>query len=143
MHGVHFMSSWTFLFPLLHPSTPAPALTASTNLGVMTALVWLVTGATSGLGKALVSSIVSKGDKVVATGRNAEQRLADLKSSNVAVVDLDVSASREIIDGQVAKAWAAFGQIDVLVNNAGFSAPKSIEEARYKISVQYFPIRVG
>lgn len=109
----------------------------------MTALVWLVTGATSGLGKALVSSIVSKGDKVVATGRNAEQRLADLKSSNVAVVDLDVSASREIIDGQVAKAWAAFGQIDVLVNNAGFSAPKSIEEARYKISVQYFPIRVG
>jgi NADP-dependent 3-hydroxy acid dehydrogenase YdfG len=109
----------------------------------MTALVWLVTGATSGLGKALVSNIVSKGDKVVATGRNAEQRLADLMSSNVAVVDLDVSASREIIDAQVAKAWAAFGQIDIVVNNAGFSAPKSIEEARYNISARYFLIGIS
>lgn len=104
----------------------------------MSPLVWLVTGATSGLGKALVSNIVSKGDKVIATGRNAEHRLADLKSGDVAVVDLDVSASKEIIEAQVTKAWGAFGRVDVLVNNAGFSAPKSVEEARYNISVQCF-----
>jgi NADP-dependent 3-hydroxy acid dehydrogenase YdfG len=96
----------------------------------MAPLVWLVTGATSGLGEALVSRIVAKGDKVVATGRRAEQRLANLRSDDVTVVDLDVSASRENVAAQVKKAWEAFGRIDVLVNNAGFSAPKAIEEAR-------------
>jgi NADP-dependent 3-hydroxy acid dehydrogenase YdfG len=96
----------------------------------MAPLVWLITGATSGLGEALVSRIVARGDRVVATGRQAEQRLASLRSDNVAVVDLDVSASRESVEAQVKKAWEAFGQIDVLVNNAGCSAPKAIEEAR-------------
>jgi NAD(P)-dependent dehydrogenase (short-subunit alcohol dehydrogenase family) len=57
--------------------------------------VWLVTGATSGLGRALVSKIREVGDKVIATGRQAEQRLAELNSDDVAVLDLDVSASRE------------------------------------------------
>jgi len=99
----------------------------------MAPLVWLVTGATSGLGKTLISHIVSRGDKVVATGRHAEQRIADLKSDSVAIINLDVSAGRDIIDAQVKKAWESFGRIDVLVNNAGFSAPKSIEEARYVI----------
>ena len=96
----------------------------------MAPLVWLITGATSGLGRALVSKLIEKGDKVVATGRNAEKRLADLKSESVAVVDLDVSAPREEVSLQVQKAWEAFGQIDILVNNAGMSAPKAIEEGR-------------
>ena len=102
----------------------------------MTALIWLVTGATSGLGEALVSCVVSKGHKVVATGRQAEQRLANIQSDNVAVVNLDVSASREYVDVQVKKAWEAFGRIDVLVNNSGFSALKAIEEARYVIALR-------
>jgi NADP-dependent 3-hydroxy acid dehydrogenase YdfG len=97
----------------------------------MTAPVWLITGATSGLGKTLVSCIVDKGNRVVATGRQAEQRLADLRSDSVAVVDLDISASRGDVERQVKKAWEAFGHIDILVNNAGLSAPKAIEEARY------------
>jgi NADP-dependent 3-hydroxy acid dehydrogenase YdfG len=105
-------------------------ITYPTNTFNMAPLVWLVTGATSGLGRTLISQIIDKGDKVVATGRNAEQRLADLKSDKVAVVDLDVSASREDMSAQIKKSWNAFGQIDILVNNAGVSAPKAIEEAR-------------
>lgn len=97
----------------------------------MAVLVWLITGATSGLGRALVFRIVANGDKVVATGRNAEKRLADIRSVNVSTIDLDVSANRETVEAQVKKAWEAFGRIDVLINNAGLSAPKSIEEARY------------
>ena len=47
----------------------------------MALLVWMVTGCTTGFGKSMVKSITSAGDKVVvAIGRNAEQRLDDLKS---------------------------------------------------------------
>ena len=97
----------------------------------MAPLIWFITGATSGLGEALVSRALAAGDRVVATGRWAEERLAHMRSDNVAIVDLDVSESRECIEVQVKKAWKSFGRIDILVNNAGYSAPKAIEEARY------------
>lgn len=95
----------------------------------MAPLIWLITGATSGLGEALVSSALAAGDRVVATGRQAEERLAHLASDNVAVVDLDVSASREHIEAQVKKAWESFGRIDILVNNAG-SLPRRPSKKR-------------
>lgn len=102
----------------------------------MAPLIWLITGATSGLGEALVSRALAAGDRVVATGRRAEERLAHLRSDSVAVIDLDVSESRERIEAQVKKAWESFGRVDILVNNAGYSAPKAIEEARYVNLVQ-------
>ncbi|KAH7129729.1 hypothetical protein B0J13DRAFT_678819 [Dactylonectria estremocensis] len=95
----------------------------------MTQLIWLVTATTSGLGAALVEQLVARGDKVVATGRDVERRLAHLKSDNVAILELDVTAPRSVIDEQIQKAWEVWGRIDVLMNNAGVSAPKSIEEA--------------
>ncbi|KAK0384059.1 hypothetical protein NLU13_8148 [Sarocladium strictum] len=108
----------------------------------MAPLVWLVTGATSGIGRTLLSHITEKGDRVVATGRNAEARLVDLRSNNVAVVDLDVSASREEVAAQIKTAWEAFGRIDVLVNNAGVSAPKAIEEASDHFMQDLFSVNV-
>jgi NADP-dependent 3-hydroxy acid dehydrogenase YdfG len=95
----------------------------------MAPLIWLVTATTSGLGSSLVESIVARGDRVIATGRNAEQRLVHLKSDAVALLDLDVTAGLDAIKTQVEKANAIWGKIDVLLNNAGVSAPKSIEEA--------------
>ncbi|KAK5651616.1 hypothetical protein OQA88_11889 [Cercophora sp. LCS_1] len=95
----------------------------------MAPLVWLVTGTTSGIGKALVQEIVSRGDKVIATGRKVEERLASLKSDNLALLELDISASREAIAAQIKQAWSIFGHIDVLLNNAGMSAMCSAEEA--------------
>lgn len=97
----------------------------------MPQLVWLVTATTSGLGAALVQHLASRGERVIATGRKAEDRLTHLRSENVTVLDLDVTAPRAQIDAQIAKAWQVWGRIDVLYNNAGVSAPKSIEEARY------------
>ncbi|KAB5559599.1 hypothetical protein GE09DRAFT_61442 [Coniochaeta sp. 2T2.1] len=91
--------------------------------------VWLVTGTTSGIGAALVKHIVERGDKVIATGRKAEERLGHLKSDNLAVLELDICADRHHIEEQIKKAWEIFGHIDVLVNNAGASAMKSAEEA--------------
>ncbi|KAM0544802.1 hypothetical protein ACHAPJ_011630 [Fusarium lateritium] len=95
----------------------------------MPQLVWLVTATTSGLGAALVKNLVARGDRVIATGRGATERLTELQSENVFLLDLDVTAPRAQIDEQVKKAWEVWGHVDVLLNNAGISAPKSIEEA--------------
>lgn len=95
----------------------------------MAPLVWLVTGSTSGIGAALINHIVERGDKVVASGRKVEQRLGHLKSENLALLELDITADISEIAAQVAKAWDIFGRIDVVMNNAGMSAMKSAEEA--------------
>lgn len=95
----------------------------------MAPLVWLVTGTTSGIGEALVSEITSRGDKVIATGRNVEKRISHLKSENVALLELDITADSKTIASKISTAWDIFGHIDVLMNNAGMSALKSAEEA--------------
>jgi NADP-dependent 3-hydroxy acid dehydrogenase YdfG len=96
----------------------------------MAALIWMVTGSTTGIGAALVEHLIARGDKVIATGRNAEKRL-HLPSKNAAVLDLDITAEPSAIRAQVEKAWNIFGHIDVLLNNAGVSSMRSAEEAEY------------
>ncbi|EHK18536.1 uncharacterized protein TRIVIDRAFT_47359 [Trichoderma virens Gv29-8] len=91
--------------------------------------VWLVTGTTSGIGAALVNHIISRGDKVIASGRNVEKKLGHLKSGNVALLELDVAAGKSTVEAQVKRAWEIFGHIDVLINNAGMSALKAAEDA--------------
>ena len=97
----------------------------------MAPLIWLVTGTTSGIGRALTQEIVARGDKVIASGRNIEDRLGSLKSDNLALLELDISAGRQAITAKINEAWTIFGHIDVLINNAGISAMKSAEEAEY------------
>ena len=96
----------------------------------MTELVWLVTGCSSGLGEAFVHAIVARGDKVIATGRNAETRLAHLKETGAAIIDLDVTAPQAELDVKIQKAIAIYGKIDVLINNAGYIQFGFIEELR-------------
>jgi NAD(P)-dependent dehydrogenase (short-subunit alcohol dehydrogenase family) len=100
-------------------------------------MVWLVTGSTSGIGATLVQHVLSRGDKVIASGRNVEQRLSHLKSDNIAFLELDISAETSDIEASIKLAWGLFGHIDVLVNNAGMSAMKSAEEAEC-VTYPYF-----
>ncbi|KAF4337756.1 ketoreductase [Fusarium beomiforme] len=95
----------------------------------MAPLVWLVTGTTSGIGAALVNEIVARGDKVIASGRKANQRLGHLKSDNIAILDLDITAPWAVVQSKINEAWNIFGNIDLLLNNAGASALKCAEEA--------------
>lgn len=108
----------------------------------MAPLVWLVTGATSGIGATLVKGIAARGDKVVATGRKAEQRLANLKSENIALLDLDVTSSKAEIDEQIKRAVDIFGRIDVLINNAGMSSTVSLEEASEAFVAKIFNVNL-
>jgi NAD(P)-dependent dehydrogenase (short-subunit alcohol dehydrogenase family) len=81
--------------------------------------VWLITGASRGLGVAIAKAALSAGHAVVATGRNAQSVSAALGShDDLLVVALDVTHPEDA-QAAVAKAVATFGRIDVLVNNAG------------------------
>lgn len=91
--------------------------------------VWLVTGCSSGFGEELVHEILARGDKVIATGRNAAIKLAHLNSTGADIIDLDVTAPQDVLDAKVQEAIAINGKIDFLINNAGFVYSAFAEEA--------------
>ncbi|PVH71971.1 NAD(P)-binding protein [Cadophora sp. DSE1049] len=76
--------------------------------------VWIVTGCSSGFGEAFVHEILARGDKVIATGRNAEIKLAHLKGTSATILDLDVTASQADIGAKIEEAIGIYGKIDVL-----------------------------
>ncbi|SIT13780.1 oxidoreductase [Insolitispirillum peregrinum] len=90
---------------------------------------WLVTGASRGFGRALCEAVLTSGDNVVATARNPDQ-LADLAhghGSRVRTAALDVTDA-VAAEAAVQLAVSAFGQLDVLVNNAGYGDIGSVED---------------
>ena len=91
--------------------------------------VWFITGSSRGLGRALAEAVLAAGHRLVATARNPEElrtlvATAPDRSRAVALDVTDPEATRKAIDAAV----AAFGRIDVLVNNAGYANVASIED---------------
>ena len=82
----------------------------------------LVTGTSTGLGRALVELILEKGEKVVATARatsTLDSLVSQYPASQLLVLPLDVTKQGDVIS-TFARAKEAFGRIDIVVNNAGF-----------------------
>jgi NAD(P)-dependent dehydrogenase (short-subunit alcohol dehydrogenase family) len=93
------------------------------------AKVWLITGSSRGLGRALAEAVLESGDMLVATARNPVQ-LSDLAArygERVRVVALDVTSEQAAV-GAITATIDAFGRLDVLVNNAGYGDVGSIED---------------
>lgn len=91
--------------------------------------VWLITGASRGLGRALAEAVISHGHCVVATARDPVT-IADLGGAapqRVRTIGLDVTDS-ERAGHAVEDAVRAFGRIDVVVNNAGVGLLGALEE---------------
>jgi NAD(P)-dependent dehydrogenase (short-subunit alcohol dehydrogenase family) len=91
--------------------------------------VWLITGASSGFGRAITEAAVAADDTVVATARNAAV-LADLAAAHPGQVEplaLDVT-DVAAIEATVSDVIARHGRIDVLVNNAGRAHVGAAEE---------------
>ncbi|KAH6842405.1 hypothetical protein B0I37DRAFT_356483 [Chaetomium sp. MPI-CAGE-AT-0009] len=96
----------------------------------MAPLVWLITGCSSGFGAQFVHSALARGDKVIATGRNAATKLQQFEGTGAAIVDLDVSLPEAEVKKIVDEAVKIYGRIDVLVNNAGYGLFGALEETR-------------
>ncbi|KZP26168.1 NAD(P)-binding protein [Athelia psychrophila] len=90
--------------------------------------VWLVTGASSGLGKRIVMSALKRGDFVVSSSRSAKPPADFFQSPRLVHRQLDVDASTEEITARVEECINVWGRIDVLVNNAGTVLPALLEE---------------
>lgn len=91
--------------------------------------VWLITGASSGLGRALAEAAIDRGGRVLATGRD-ERLLAELterRPGAARAFRLDVTDPRQA-RAAVGEAVAAFGSLDVVVNNAGYGLFGALEE---------------
>lgn len=92
--------------------------------------VWLITGSSRGLGRAVAEAVLAQGDRLVATARDPRQ-LQDLKQrygGQVHTVALDVRRPEQA-RAAVGAAAEVFGRLDVLVNNAGYGNIAAIEEA--------------
>ena len=95
-----------------------------------TAKVWYITGASRGLGLSLVKRLLDKGYRVAATSRdvqtlNQATGLIDKERFLPLAVDLH---NPDSIDESIQQTLAAFGQIDVVVNNAGYGMTGTVEE---------------
>jgi short-subunit dehydrogenase len=91
--------------------------------------VWLVTGASQGLGFAIVKHLLSMGHDVIATTRDpAKFSATGLEAENLHVIGLDLTSENEVKNA-VAQIIGTHGRIDVLINNAGFGFIGAIEEA--------------
>src|SRR5713101_1002064 len=91
--------------------------------------VWLITGASRGLGRAFTEAVLEAGDLVVATAGNPEQliELQGRYSEKVRTVALDVTNEAQAKTAFEA-AIASFGVLDVLVNNAGYGDVCPVED---------------
>jgi NAD(P)-dependent dehydrogenase (short-subunit alcohol dehydrogenase family) len=81
----------------------------------------LITGASSGIGKATAIYFAQKGWQVAATMRSPEKETELSKLANVKLFKLDVTDNASILSA-IGDAAKQFGKIDVLVNNAGYGA---------------------
>jgi len=99
----------------------------------------LITGASRGLGRALVAAFVEAGVKEVLAGARKAADLAALKSERVTPVQLDVTNDADV------NAVAGLGAIDILVNNAGvagFGNPLTMdfEAVQEELAVNYLGV---
>jgi NAD(P)-dependent dehydrogenase (short-subunit alcohol dehydrogenase family) len=90
---------------------------------------WLITGCSTGLGRALATAVLDRGDSAIVTARDVT-RVEDIAAGhpeNALAVALDVTDSAQIAEA-VKLGTEKFGQIDVLVNNAGYGYRAAVEE---------------
>ncbi|SEG40682.1 NADP-dependent 3-hydroxy acid dehydrogenase YdfG [Actinacidiphila yanglinensis] len=94
--------------------------------------VFLVSGASRGLGREIVRAAAEAGHRVVAGVRSPKslEDLAERYGDRLVVVPLDVTDDEQV-QGAVRTAVDRFGRLDVLVNNAGYANVGSVEDVDF------------
>jgi NAD(P)-dependent dehydrogenase (short-subunit alcohol dehydrogenase family) len=90
---------------------------------------WLITGCSTGLGRAFAEEALARGHDVVVTARDASavQDIADAHPDHAMATALDVTDPDQVT-AAVRLATERFGGVDVLVNNAGYGYRSAVEE---------------
>jgi NAD(P)-dependent dehydrogenase (short-subunit alcohol dehydrogenase family) len=109
-----------------------------------TSKVWYVTGASQGLGLTLVKKLLDSGYRVAATSRNVQKLkeavgVIDADRFLPLVVDLN---NLDCIEESIQQTIAAFGGIDVVVNNAGYGMTGTVEETGEQEIRKIFDVNV-
>src|SRR5947207_3389179 len=114
----------------------------ASSLNEDTRKVILITGASSGIGKACAQHLASRGYRVFGTCRNPGTRASEEKSIEMLSMNVDDDDS---VDGAISKLLEQAGRVDGVVNNAGFALMGSVEdtsidEARAQMETNFFGV---
>ena len=90
---------------------------------------WLITGCSTGLGRALAEAVIGAGHNIVVTARDVTKvaELVESAPDRALAAALDVT-NPEQVNAAVHEAQERFGGVDVLVNNAGYGYRAAVEE---------------
>lgn len=104
---------------------------------------WFITGASTGLGEALATLLLAKGERVAATFRQPAQveEFTNKKPGHSLGVLADMT-NAEQVKTAVQQAIDTFGYLDVVVNNAGYGSLGSIEEITEEETQRQFDVNV-
>ncbi|MFC4595654.1 oxidoreductase [Sphingobium tyrosinilyticum] len=91
---------------------------------------WLVTGASSGFGRAIVLAVLAAGGRVIATARDPAtlRDIAPHGEKRCLTLPLDATVKSQVANA-IAAGEEAFDSIDILVNDAGYGLLDSVEDA--------------
>lgn len=105
--------------------------------------VWFVTGASKGLGLALVKKLLANGYRVAATSRNAQALTKEVgyDGTDFLPLEMDLGSNAHVAKG-IAKVIDTFGGIDVVVNNAGYGQLGTLEELSDEEARENFDVNV-
>ncbi|SMC45984.1 SDR family NAD(P)-dependent oxidoreductase [Moheibacter sediminis] len=105
--------------------------------------VWLVTGASKGLGLTLVKKLLKNNYRVVAASRNVESLKSEIKDGSDAFLPIEINLLDDSdVKNAIEKSIAHFGRIDVVVNNAGYGQIGTLEELSDEESRENFDVNV-
>jgi len=91
--------------------------------------VWFVTGASKGLGLALVKKLLENNYRVAAATRNAQSLISEIGEPCDVFLPIELNLTEnEDVQSAVSKTIEHFGQLDVVVNNAGYGQIGTLEE---------------
>jgi len=94
---------------------------------------WFITGTSKGFGRVWAEAALERGDNVVATARKVESldALIEKYGDKVLALQLDVT-DKSAVESAVKNAHEKFGQLDVVINNAGYGLFGAVEEVSEK-----------
>lgn len=105
--------------------------------------VWFVTGASKGLGLALVNRLLAEGYSVAATSRNSTGLEQAISEESASFLPMEVNLiNGNSVAAAVSKTIEKFGKLDVVLNNAGYGQLGTLEETTDLESRQNFDANV-